>query len=148
MASSFTWPKPYLLDLYAKAVKEGCIRIKLRGPDFDAEWRSFKAAFLRLRRKKDSNFFVQMEPAYQMVSLRYEPETQKVLIIYSALPDDELLPSIEAVDGKTNLPQPKGAVPHHTPETELEEFDADAHVRGMIENLRIEEDGDEPATEL
>jgi hypothetical protein len=80
-----------------------------------------------------------------MVSLRYEAETQKVLIIYSALPDDELLPSIEAVDGKTNLPQPKGAQPHHTPETEVEEFDADQHVRGLIDNLKIEEEDDEPS---
>lgn len=145
----FSWPKPWLLQLYARAVEEGCIRIKLRGETEAAnetEYKSFKASFLRLRRKRDAGF-VQMRPEYQMVGLRFERERGSVLLIYNALPDGELLPSVESVTDKQHLPQPVGSRPHPTPEAEPEDFDATSFVGGLIEGLDIE-DEDDGATEL
>ena len=151
MASEYSWPKPYLLGLYAKAVDEGCIRIVLRGATEEqraAEWRSFKAAFLRLRRKADADFAIQMRPEYGLVQVRYEPELGKVLISFNSLPDNQSLPAIESVDGKRDIPQPAGVQPKPTPEEEAGDFDANALVSGMIDKLDIEEDEDGGRTEL
>ena len=46
----FSWPKPYLLSIYEKAVAEGCCSIQL--PDTE-QFASLKAAFYRLRRRAD-----------------------------------------------------------------------------------------------
>lgn len=141
MASDYTWPRPYLLGLYERAVLEGCIRILLRGPDYAAEWRSFKAAFLRLRRKKDGDYSITMQPEYRHVQLRFEPEHNKVLIIYNALPDGETLPAIESVDGKYDIPRPQSKpTPESNPE---EDFNAQDHVSKLISGLDIAEDEDE-----
>lgn len=145
MSKEFNWPKPYLLQLYQQAVEEGCLRIKLRGASVeenDEEYASFKAAFYRLRRRRDGNYMAIIRPEYQMVQLKYEKAAGKVLLIYSKLPDDDLLPAIESVKGTVDLPQPEGAVPHVTPEIEAEDFDADAHVKGLLAGLEIEEDDD------
>lgn len=144
MSTEFTWPKPYLLQLYERAVEEGCIRIRLRGetePERAAEWKSFKAAFYRLRRKRDANFAVQMRPEFQMVGIKYEPELGKVLITFSSLPDGNTLPEIESIEGKTDIPQPIGTVPKPTPEEDPDEFDSTALVGAMISKIELE-DGD------
>lgn len=150
MASDFTWPKPWLLGLYQQAIEEGCIRIRLRGktPEQNAtEFRSFKAAFLRCRRRTDSAYIAQIQPEFHMVQVKFEPELGKVLISYSALPDDQLLPQVEAVDGKRNIPQPVGSKPHPTPETAPEEFDATAHVESLLKSIDLSSD-EEPSDEL
>lgn len=149
MPADFNWPKPWLLELYRQAVEQGCIRIVLRGQtaeDREAEWKSFKASFLRLRRKKDANFVVQMRPEYSLVSLRYEPELGKVLISYSSLPDGELLPTVEAVDNQRPIQQPQGSLPHDTPEAAPEDFDPTAHVQKLLGNINLDEEDE--ASEL
>jgi hypothetical protein len=152
MSSDYNWPKPYLLQCYERAVEEGCIRIVLRGqtPEArEAEWKSFKAAFYRLRRKKDANFAVQMRPEFQLVSIQFEPAIGKVLISYSSLPDGQLLPTFESVEDQTALPQqPPGAIPHETVESDPDvDFNADEHVSKLIGNLSIDED-DSDASDL
>jgi hypothetical protein len=145
----YTWPKPWLLECYQRAVDEGCIRIKLRGPDFESEWKSFKAAFYRLRRRKDGNFLVLMRAEYQLVNLRYEPERGTVLIVHSALPDGEALPAFESVDDKVQLQQPLGSrPPATTPEAAPDDFDPTQHVAGLIDSLHITEDEDDDGAEL
>ena len=142
----YTWPKPWLLELYQRVLEEGCLRIKLHGEaeseENDGEYKSFKAAFLRFRRKRDA-VNAMMDSRFQYVSLRYERQLGKVLLIYSALPDDQTLPSIEAVDGKRELPQPLGSQPRLTPEAEPDEFDATAHVRNLIDKVVVEDEEDE-----
>lgn len=150
MASDFTWPKPWLLSLYEQAIEEGCIRIRLRAgigtEEANEEYKSFKAAFYRARRKKDSANLLQ-DSRYELVSLKHEPLIGKVLIIYSALPDDQPLPAIESVDGKRELPQPIGAT--QTAEEAPEDFDPTAHVAGLLKNLDLgEEDGEDGGREL
>jgi hypothetical protein len=144
--TDFTWPKPWLQGLYEQAIEDGCIRIVIRAPlgsvEAEEEWKSFKAAFYRMRRKRDAANAMQ-DPRYQYVSLRHEPHIGRVLIIYSALPDDQVLPTIEAVDGKTALPQPVGSLPKITPELEPEDFDATAHVRGLLNKIEIEDENED-----
>lgn len=151
MATDYNWPRPYMLDLYQRVIEEGCLRIVLRGKtkaDRDAEFKSFKASFYRMRRRKDGDFIAQMRPEFSMVQVKYEPELGKVLLIFNALPDGELLPSVESVDDKHVISQPLGAQPHITPETDPEEdFDATEHVAGLINNLTLDDD-EEPSSEL
>ena len=151
MATDYTWPKPWLIQLYSRVIAEGCLRINLRGKtteENDAEFRSFKGAFLRCRRKRDAGYVAQMRPEFQLVGIRYEQDRGSVLLVYDALPDDELLPSIESVDKKQQLPQPIGSRPHETPVEEPDNFDPTKFVSGMIDGLEIEEDEDNGTTEL
>lgn len=146
MASDFTWPKPYLLKLYARTVEEGCIRVPMHRAG-EAEFKSLKAAFYRLRRRKDGDFLVNMRPEYQMVIVRYEPSLATALFIYDKLPDSEELPPIVSIseDQKTAFVEPSTITP---PEEPVEEFDATAHVAELIDNLKLEEDDDDGAAEL
>lgn len=149
--AEFNWPKPYLLELYQKAVEEGCLRIVLRGStveENDEEYASFKAAFYRLRRRRDGNYMAIIRPEYQMVQLKYERAIGRVLLIFSKLPDDQLMPSIESVKGTVDLPQPAGSLPHPTPEVEAEDFDADAHVAGLLKGITIEDEDDDDGTNI
>lgn len=142
MPTDFTWPRPYLLQLYQKAVDEGCIRILLRGPDYEAEFRSLKAAFYRLRRRKDGHFLALMKPEYSMCSIRFEPNhapNPAALVSYSSLPDGELLPMIESITDQRPLPQPLGAIDKPIPEEEAD-FDATAHVSKLISSIDPDED--------
>lgn len=146
MASDFNWPKPYLLKLYARAVQEGCVRVPMhRGGD--AEFRSLKAAFYRLRRRKDGDFLINMRPEYQLVTVRFEPALSTALFIYDKLPDSEELPPIISIseDQKETFVEPATVQP---PEEPVEDFDATAHVAGLIDKIDLEDDDGNDATEL
>lgn len=146
MAAEFTWPKPYLLKLYARTVEEGCLRVPMkRGGEH--EFASLKGAFYRLRRRKDGDFLVNMRPEFQHVIMRWEPGLSTALFIYDKLPDSEELPPIVSIseDRKQTFVEPASIKP---PEEPVEDFDADAHVASLIGNMDIEEDEDGDATEL
>lgn len=143
MAETFNWPKPYLLKLYARTVEEGCIRVPMhRGGE--AEFKSLKGSFYRLRRRADGDFLVNMRPEYQMVTLRYEPGLRTALFIYDKLPEGEELPPIISIsdDKKEAITEPSTIDP---PVEEPEDFDATAHVANLIDNMDL---GGEDAEEL
>lgn len=98
------WPKPYLLQIYSRALTEGAVRIKL--PDHKA-FRSFSQAFYRLRRRSDSQHASFILPEYHLIFCTWEPERSSALIIYDALPDGMQLPAIESVDASERLPEPR-----------------------------------------
>lgn len=145
MASEFNWPRPWLIGLYEQAIAEGCIRIVLRSEtaeEREVEWKSFRASFLRIRRRKDADPIIASSPEFALVSLRFERETGKVLLIYSALPDGEQLPVIESVSGKRDMPVSQPVVRQPSEESP-EDFDPTAHVRGLIDSIELPDDDDE-----
>lgn len=143
----YTWPAPYLLSIYAKAVEEGCIRIRLRGPDFAAEYASLRASFNRLRRRKDGHFGAIMRPEYMMCSMSFEDAANAALVTYSSLPDGNTLPLLESVSEQRPLSdQPPGVQPK--PTLEEAEFDSTSFVAGLLTNLKLEDEDDGSTTEL
>lgn len=146
------WPKPYLLQLYDKAVNEGCIRVLLHGDE--TRFKSLKASFYRLRRRSDVQSVALMRPEYYLTTMLWEPERGTALIIYNQLPDGQELPEIESVHDKTPIPvrlPPQAAPPPLlgiTPVDEPDEFDATDHVAKMLDNIKFDEEGDDATSDL
>ncbi|RPJ87100.1 MAG: hypothetical protein EHM18_02840 [Acidobacteria bacterium] len=149
--SQESWPKPYLLELYAKAIEEGCIRVLLNGNE--TRFKSLKASWLRIRRRKDPQSIALMRPEYYLCSILWEADRGTALIIYNQLPDGKELPEIESVADKTPmrmpLPPQIAPPPGLTPVTDPGDFDANAMVEGLLDNISFEEEnGDDRPSEI
>jgi hypothetical protein len=90
------WPKPYLLEVYETALREGYARLDFKGDTGKAK--SFIQAFYRLRRRSDAQHKHFVKDAYHLVSCTWEKERGTLLVTYSRLPDGHDLPEIQAVD--------------------------------------------------
>ena len=95
-----SWPKAYLLQVYAAAVRDGFIYIQ---PITYTAARSFKATFLRVRRRSDTVNKQWIIPEYHLVTVgTWEPLDDRPLdgdrtlgrlpILYNQMPSG--LPSI------------------------------------------------------
>lgn len=89
-----SWPKPYLLAIYEKALEEGCCRVIVGDPKTAA---SLIQSFYRLRRRSDTQHQSFIKPEYHLITGTWEPELKAVLFTYSSLPDGATLPSIDSV---------------------------------------------------
>lgn len=122
------WPKPYLLQIYSRAVSEGCVRVKLPN---EQTFKSLSQAFYRLRRRSDSQHASFILPEYHLVFATWEPELSSALFTYDALPDGHQLPAIESVveDQIERMPAPIRR--EVAPEVE-EPVDIEALVAGLV----------------
>ncbi len=146
-----SWPKPYLLELYAKAIEEGCIRVLLNGNE--TRFKSLKASWLRIRRRKDPQSIALMRPEYYLCSILWEADRGTALIIYNQLPDGKELPEIESVADKTPmrmpLPPQVAPPPGVTVDVDPGDFDANKLVENLLDKINFDGDnGDEPASDL
>lgn len=130
------WPKPYLITIYRKAVAEGCCRVMLNG---DEElYASFRAAFYRIRRRRDTIHDQIIDPAFHLCTISYEPDRGSALITYDCLPDNAELPKIESVDLAERVAQP---VVFREPPLDLEALPApsapapDFHSENFVNDL-------------
>ena len=146
------WPKPYLLGLYEKAVDEGCVRVLLDGDE--TKFKSLKASWLRLRRRRDIQSFALMRPEYYLCSIVWEPASGTALILYNQLPDNQELPEVQSVAAKGPkmqlLDRNAAPPPGPTPVDDPGDFDADAMVAGLLENITFDEEGndEQPTTNI
>ena len=147
-----SWPKPYLLGLYAKAVEEGCIRVLLDGDE--TKFKSLKASWLRLRRRGDAQSYALMRPEYYLCSIVWEPDLGTALLIYNALPDGQELPAVESVAAKSPIPvrMSQDIAPPPVPITPIDDpgdFDAQKMVEDLLGNIDFSEDSEnDPITDL
>jgi hypothetical protein len=147
-----SWPKPYLLELYHKAVEEGCIRVLLDGDE--TKFKSLKASWLRIRRRKDPVSVALMREEFYLCTILWEADRGTALIIYNQLPDGQALPEIESVADKTPMRMPLPArvapPPGLTPVEDPGDFDADEMVRSLLDKISFDQNGDgnEPATDI
>lgn len=126
-----TWPKPYLLEVYRRAVEEGCVRIPLPTQKHAT---SFAQAFYRLRRRSDAQHAAFILPEYHLVTCGWEPERGTLLVTFNSLPDGNDLPPIQSVESTEHAPAPqvKDIIPF--PETiTAPDFDAEAFVDSLVE---------------
>lgn len=123
------WPKPYLLEIYSRAVAEGCIRVRC---DSEARAKSLILSFYRLRRRSDKQHVAFIRPEYHLVTGTWEPDRGTVLFTYSSLPDGSELPPIESVsqEERQQLLQPK--VVEHKAEAPQDEVDIEKLMADMI----------------
>lgn len=91
------WPKPYMLQVYEKALAEGWCRLVFKGEDIERQVKSFIASFYRLRRRSDTQHRSFIKPEYHLVSCTYEPHRNSVLVTFNKLPDGHELPTIESI---------------------------------------------------
>lgn len=125
------WPKTYLLQVYSRAMSEGCIRIKLSNKE---QFTSFSQAFYRLRRRSDAQHAAFILPEYHLIFCTWEPERGTALVTYDALPDGVELPEIISVDPSERTPAPKRREDGPTPAAASDEpFDADKFLEDIVE---------------
>jgi hypothetical protein len=138
-----SWPKPYLLELYAKVVEEGCIRVLLNGDE--TKFKSLKASWLRLRRRSDAQSVALMRPEYYLCSIVWEKSRGTALLIYNQLPDGQELPTIESVADKTPIPMQLrlevAPLPAPTPLDDPGDFDANKLVAGLLDSIKFDTEG-------
>lgn len=127
-----TWPKSYLLQVYSKAVAEGCIRIPLQS---EKAYRSFSQALYRLRRRSDAQHAAFILPEYHLVTCAWEAERGTVLVTYDMLPDGVELPPIQSVDASERL-----APPIRAEQVAIEREEAPIDLDKLMEDL-VEEAG-------
>jgi hypothetical protein len=128
-----TWPKPYLLEVYKRAVAEGCVRIKLPTQKHAT---SFAQAFYRLRRRSDAQHAAFILPEYHLVTCGWEPERGTVLVTFNALPDGNELPVIESVESASHSPIPEQPNIIPFPESSQdEEFDAEKFLQDLSDEV-------------
>jgi len=126
-----TWPKPYLLEVYRRAVEEGCVRIPLPTQKHAT---SFAQAFYRLRRRSDAQHAAFILPEYHLVTCGWEPKRGTLLVTFNALPDGNELPPIMSVESTEHAPSPqtKGVISY--PESlAAEDFDAEAFIADLVD---------------
>lgn len=88
------WPRPLLLDAYNKAIDEGCCYLNNLGGE--ARAKSFIASFYRLRRRSDSEIRASwIRPEFDLVTAMYQPNTDRILLVFNSLPDD--MPGLPAL---------------------------------------------------
>ena len=126
------WPKPYLLQVYSRAVAEGCVRIKLPN---ETVFKSFSQSLYRLRRRSDTQHASFILPEYHLVFCTWEPERSSALITYDALPDGAQLPEIESVSDAERTMTPERREVNLPPELDptTEVFDPEAFVAGLVD---------------
>jgi hypothetical protein len=125
-----TWPKPYLLKVYERAVAEGCVRIPLPTQKHAT---SFAQAFYRLRRRSDAQHAAFILPEYHLVTCGWEPERGTLLVTFNALPDGNDLPPIMSVESTEQAPAPQQANLVPFPESfSSPDFDAEAFVDDLV----------------
>lgn len=133
-----TWPKPYLLEIYSKAIAEGCVRIKLPTA---AHAKSLAQAFYRLRRRSDAQHAAFIKPEYHLVTCAWEADRGTMLVTYNALPDGSELPAIESVEDRiVSSPAPELAQPVIFRDGSTEDLDEVFNAEDFVHNL-VEEAG-------
>lgn len=137
------WPKTYLLQVYSRALSEGCIRIELKDK---GQFVSFSQAFYRLRRRSDAQHAAFILPEYHLIFCTWEPERGTCLVTYDALPDGVELPKIISVDPSERTPAPKRREvgPAMEPETE-KPFNAEEFLASIVEEAgkKVVDDSDD-----
>lgn len=110
-----SWPKSYLLQVYSRAVAEGCVRIPLNSRK---AYQSFAQALYRLRRRSDAQHAAFILPEYHLVTCSWEPERGTCLVTFDALPDGAELPPILSVAdmGERTAPPPARQAPREREE--------------------------------
>jgi hypothetical protein len=99
---TLNWPKSYLLQCHADAIKHGMIFVE---PITEAEARSFTQRFYRMRRRSDKSMASLIPPEYHLVSVgewepfgithpEVQPPRGRLPIIFSSLPSGEALPNL------------------------------------------------------
>jgi hypothetical protein len=127
-----TWPKPYLLKVYERAVAEGCVRIPLPTQKHAT---SFAQAFYRLRRRSDAQHAAFILPEYHLVTCGWEADRGTLLVTFNALPDGNDLPPILSVESTEHSPSPQIAGAMTIPDLKDQgEFD----VNKMLDDLVAE----------
>jgi hypothetical protein len=119
------WPKPYLLQCYAEAVAQGCIRIS---PIEESAVPSFRQTFYRLRRRVDREARAYILPEYHLVTVSaWSPDYGGcVYLVFSSVPDNEPpLPTISGVEPGFQLPVP---IARPTPPPPPADFSPDAPI--------------------
>lgn len=130
------WPKPFLLQIFERAVKEGCIRVGPQGLDAERAG-SLIGALNRIRRRSDKQHTSFIRPEYHLISTTWEPDRGTLLVTYSSLPDGHSLPQLQGIseDEKKAMPVPQPAAPDETPLLEAPagvSFDADTLVDELL----------------
>jgi hypothetical protein len=125
-----TWPKPYLLEVYKRAVEEGCVRIPLPSKKHAD---SFAMSLYRLRRRSDAQHASFILPEYHLVTCAWEAKRGTVLITYNSLPDGNDLPPIMSVESTEQSPVPQQRANAISPDRIDEEFDPEKFVAGLVE---------------
>lgn len=137
------WPKPYLLELYAQAVAQGCIRV---GPLPEEAAHSLTQSFYRLRRRADKNTAAFLIPEYQLVLVTpWQPSAEAsplghIYIIFNAVPADvPALPAFSKADpaeileapGLEISSQPMSQLP--LPDVDTSAIDVNDFLKGLRE---------------
>lgn len=126
-----TWPKPYLLEVYRRAVEEGCVRIPL---PTQKHAQSFSQALYRLRRRSDAQHASFILPEYHLVTCAWEPKRQTVLVTYNKLPDGNELPEIQSVENAgDSAPEPLRRDQIVIPVGTEEEFDPEKFLADLVD---------------
>lgn len=95
---STLWPAPFLLQIYEKAVEEGCCRVPVENI---ARAKSLIASFHRLRRRSDIQHKLYIRPEFHLVGAMWEESLSTVLFVFNSLPDGAKLPAIESVESRS-----------------------------------------------
>lgn len=120
MTPSENWPKAFLLQIHAEAIKHGFIFIE---PISEADAESLKGRLYRIRRRSDKSTASFIPPEYHLVTAgkwqASEAGQGRLPIIYSALPDGTSLPNIVPAKPEEILgPQPM-SIPQPSSTTQL-----------------------------
>lgn len=113
------WPKTYLLQIYSRAVAEGCVRIPLQN---EQQFKSLSQALYRVRRRSDAQHASFILPEYHLVFCSWEPERGTMLVTYDALPDGMELPPVLSVD-EIGERRPAAKKPEFVPKAEEVDHD-------------------------
>lgn len=137
-----TFPREYLLRVYAAAVEHGCIELS---PIDEPTATSFRQTFYRLRRRSDKGNAHLILPEYHLVTVgdwRQTPRGGALTIYYNAIPEGEdPLPSILPIDPHEAPPMPPPSPSTFVPPISQEEqTDLDAYMKELIEGSRKHDD--------
>jgi hypothetical protein len=92
MSAPANWPRPYIMQIYAEAVKHGFVWINNLEPGPAA---SLKMSIYRARRRSDTSNKTLIAPEYHLVTVgQYDIVKRRMPVMYNKLPDGEPLPSI------------------------------------------------------
>ena len=94
------WPKPWMLERHALAVKHGFIWIE---PISEADAKSLRDRLYRIRRRSDKSMAAFIPPEYHLVMVgKWEPGpdgTGRMPLIFNKRPDGKELPGTRIPDG-------------------------------------------------
>lgn len=154
--ASTDWPRAYLLQIYADAVRSGIIMLE---PISEADASSLKQRLYRLRRRSDKALAPFILPEYHLVTVgkwRDSPAGGVLPIIYNQLPDGKALPAIRPATadelGEALMsPEPQGLI--LDPEEILANLDSKeltlepAEIESFVADLMAKAERAKPAKE-